>query len=188
MPRKPEGKELSKKMVLDEARKLFATEGYSNVSMRQLAKQMECSHGAIYYHYKNKAEVFYNLVIEDFSLLNHTIDAIIHTENNAWEKIEKLLLSFIRFGLTHQNHYAIMFLTKDKEIQHLLQNDSNKIYEKLINSLNELTESKLNPALIWSIFLSLHGFITFYINSDISYEDVEGLADFYVKNIMKTLV
>lgn len=184
-PRKSEGKELSKEMVLNEARKLFASVGYSKVSMRQLAKTLDCSHGAIYYHFKNKAEIFYSLVKTDFSLLNNKIDDIILTENNASQKIEKILLCFIEFGLTQQNHYAIMFLSKEKEIQHLLQLDSNKTYEKLISSLTDLTENKLNPASIWSIFLSLHGFITFYINTQLSYQDVKSLANFHVKNIMK---
>ncbi|MCO0600184.1 TetR/AcrR family transcriptional regulator, partial [Peribacillus butanolivorans] len=78
-PRKSEGKELSTEMVLNEARKLFASVGYSKVSMRQLAKTLDCSHGAIYYHFKNKAEIFYSLVKTDFSLLNNKIDDIILT-------------------------------------------------------------------------------------------------------------
>ncbi|MDM5293423.1 TetR/AcrR family transcriptional regulator [Peribacillus simplex] len=161
-PRKSAGKELSREMVLTEARNLFATLGYSNVSMRQLAKSLDCSHGAIYYHFKNKAEIYYSLVKTDFSVLNHLIDDIIMSENAPSQKIEKILLCFIEFGLTQQNHYSIMFLSKEKD--------------------------KLNPASIWSIFLSLHGFITFYINSELSYPDVKGLAYFHVKNIIKNIV
>ncbi|MDW7615948.1 TetR/AcrR family transcriptional regulator [Peribacillus simplex] len=187
-PRKSAGKELSREMVLTEARNLFATLGYSNVSMRQLAKSLDCSHGAIYYHFKNKAEIYYSLVKTDFSVLNHLIDDIFMSENDPSQKIEKILLCFIEFGLTQQNHYSIMFLSKEKEIQQLLQFDSNKTYEKLIQSLTELTDNKLNPASIWSIFLSLHGFITFYINSELSYPDVKGLAYFHVKNIINNIV
>jgi hypothetical protein len=102
--------------------------------------------------------------------------------------MEKILLCFLEFGLTQQNHYSIMFLSKEKEIQQLLQFDSNKTYEKLIQSLTDLTDNKLNPASIWSIFLSLHGFITFYINSELSYQDVKGLAYFHVKNITKNII
>ncbi|CEG34222.1 TetR/AcrR family transcriptional regulator [Peribacillus simplex] len=187
-PRKSAGQELSRDMVLNEARNLFAALGYSNVSMRQLAKSLDCSHGAIYYHFKNKAEIFYSLVKTDFSVLNSLIDDIILSENAPSVKIEKILLCFLEFGLTQQNHYSIMFLSKEKEIQQLLQFDSNKTYEKLIQSLTDLTDNKLNPASIWSIFLSLHGFITFYINSELSYQDVKGLAYFHVKNITKNII
>ncbi|WP_285765776.1 TetR/AcrR family transcriptional regulator [Peribacillus sp. SI8-4] len=186
-PRKSAGTDLSKEMVLKEARQLFAAFGYASVSMRQLAKALNCSHGALYYHFKNKAEIFYNLVKTDFSALNHLIDEILQSEYHPQQKLEKVLLCFIEFGLTQQNHYSIMFLSKEKEIQHLLQIDSTKTYEKLITSMAELTDDKLDPASIWSIFLSLHGFITFYINSELSYPDVQGLAHFHVKNIMKNI-
>ncbi|MGE6379614.1 TetR/AcrR family transcriptional regulator [Peribacillus muralis] len=187
-PRKSADKELSKEMILKEARHLFATVGYSSVSMRQLAKTLNCSHGAIYYHFKNKAEIFYSLVKSDFSALNLLIDEILLSDNLPQQKLEKVLLCFIEFGLTQQNHYSIMFLSKEKEIQHLLQIDSSKTYEKLIQSMAELTDHKLDPASIWSIFLSLHGFITFYINTDLSFQDVKGLAQFHVKNIMKNIL
>lgn len=114
-PRKSAGKELSREMVLTEARNLFATLGYSNVSMRQLAKSLDCSHGAIYYHFKNKAEIYYSLVKTDFSVLNHLIDDIIMSENDPSQKIEKILLCFIEFGLTQQNHYSIMFYPRKKK-------------------------------------------------------------------------
>lgn len=104
------------------------------------------------------------------------------------EKVENLLMCFIELRLTNQNNYELMFLTKDEEVQQLLQNDSNKTYDKLINSLAEVTNSKMNPSLIWSVFLSLHGFIIFYIHSDSSYEDVRKVAEFHVKTILKNIV
>ena len=82
-----------------------------------------------YYHFKNKAEIFYSLVKTDFSVLNSSIDDIILSENDPSVKMEKILLCFLEFGLTQQNHYSIMFLSKEKEIQQLLQFDSNKTYE-----------------------------------------------------------
>ncbi|MBR8644062.1 TetR/AcrR family transcriptional regulator [[Brevibacterium] frigoritolerans] len=47
-----------------------------------MAKSLDCSHGAIYYHFKNKAEIFYSLVKTDFSVLNSSIDDIILSEND----------------------------------------------------------------------------------------------------------
>lgn len=61
-PRKSGHPELTREMIMDAARDLFVQKGYQHVSMRQIAKELNYSHGAIYYHFKNKAELFYALV------------------------------------------------------------------------------------------------------------------------------
>lgn len=57
-PRKSAEQELSREMIMDRARELFVTKGYQHVSMRQVAKELNCSHGAIYYHLKIKQSYF----------------------------------------------------------------------------------------------------------------------------------
>src|SRR5690625_6951788 len=60
--------ELTREVIMGVARELLVEKGYANVSMRQIANKINCSHGAIYYHFKNKAELFYALVEDHFSI------------------------------------------------------------------------------------------------------------------------
>lgn len=79
-PRKSVDKELSREMILDVARILFVKDGYEHVSMRKIAKELGYSHGALYYHFKNKAELFYALVADGFLLLNQRLEEVMEKE------------------------------------------------------------------------------------------------------------
>src|SRR6478609_6565172 len=72
-PRKSVEKELTRDTILDTARSLFAQSGYQHVSMRKIAQELNYSHGALYYHFQNKAELFYAIISRDFSLLNELL-------------------------------------------------------------------------------------------------------------------
>ena len=111
-PRKAVQQELTRAMIMDAARDLFVKNGYQHVSMRQIAKVLGYSHGAIYYHFKNKAELFYALVEEHFHMLDQKLDQALNLNKNNAEKLKDVLLGFIEFGLTYQSHYEIMFLIK----------------------------------------------------------------------------
>src|SRR5690554_2594276 len=91
-------RELTREMIMDAARDLFAEKGYQQVSMRQIAKELGYSHGAIYYHFKNKAELFYALVKDHFLMLDQTITEIVDGEEANEEKLKQLFQGYIEFG------------------------------------------------------------------------------------------
>jgi AcrR family transcriptional regulator len=180
--------ELTKEIILDAARDLFVQKGYQHVSMRQLANVLGYSHGAIYYHFKNKAELFYTLVRQDFSLLDQKLEETMAEEAMAQQtKLENVLLGFIEFGLVNQSHYEIMFLVKDSEVKSYLAEGPNESYEKFAQAIFILTDRKTTPAVIWSMFLSLHGFVSHYCKSGQTFKDVESLAKAHVQFILKSV-
>ena len=52
---------------LEAARTAFVRDGFDSVSMRQLAAEVGYSHGSVYLHFKNKAQLFDCLVEESFT-------------------------------------------------------------------------------------------------------------------------
>lgn len=176
---------LTQKVIMDVARELFVKNGFQHVSMRQIAKELGCSHGALYYHFNNKAELFYALVKEHFLLLDQALDEILQKDINNIEKIEQSMLGFIEFGLTHQSHYEIMFMTKDEEVRNFINEQPILVYEKFANALFTLSNQKLQLKDIWSIFISLHGFVSHYLWHVVDYEDVKSAAMNHVKFLLK---
>lgn len=186
MARKVVQQELTRAMIMDAARDLFVKNGYRNVSMRQIAKQLNYSHGAIYYHFTSKAELFFALVEEHFYLLDEKLDKILATTNiTPKEKLERFLLGFIEFGLTNQSHYEIMFLIKDEEMLSYINEAPNKSYEKFAQCMTEFNQKSFTIQEIWSIFLALHGFIVHYIGHVTKFEDVEALAKAHIEFLLK---
>ncbi len=183
--RKSAQRDLTREMIMDAARDLFIVKGYQHVSMRQIAKELGYSHGAIYYHFTNKAELFYALVEEHFGMLEHKLIELAQATLAPREKLEAILLGYIEFGLNHQSHYEIMFLIKDEEVRDYLNQSPIETYELFAQTVHSLSEKQLSIQEIWSIFLSLHGFVTHYLRHVLQYEDVLDMAKAHVQFLLK---
>src|SRR5690625_1271385 len=180
--------ELTREKIMDVARELLVENGYANVSMRQIANEINCSHAAIYYYFKNKAELFYALVEDHFIMLTKKMDDILQEQKGNPEKLSNLFIGFIEFGLNYQSHYEIMFLIKDKEVLQFLNKSPMQTYENFAQAVAKLSTKPLTIQEIWSIFLSLHGFVSHYLRHVINFEEVKEMAMFHVEMLCKWTV
>jgi AcrR family transcriptional regulator len=193
LARKAVAQELSRERILDEARLLFAEHGYNTLTMRSIAKSMGYSHGALYYHFSEKAELFYALVTEDFKmLLQRQRDLLARTRMGGMGQLEQVMLEFIRFGLENPFHYEIMFLINDDELRQYSRTEQAQCLEMFATVVRSVisrhpgNEHKMY-SLPWSLFMSLHGFISYNIRYRQSYQDVKKLADQHVKYLLEGL-
>jgi AcrR family transcriptional regulator len=99
----------TREKILDAARELFVAEGYDGVSMRKIADKIEYSPTAIYVHFKDKDELFREVCHEDFRRLARTFVAIGQTPDPI-ERLRKIGLAYVEFGLKNPNHYRTMFM------------------------------------------------------------------------------
>ncbi|SER44009.1 transcriptional regulator, TetR family [Gracilibacillus ureilyticus] len=179
--------ELTRQMIIDVAHELFVEEGYQNVSMRKIARSLGYSHGAIYYHFKNKADLLTAMVDQDFAMINNEIDKLDHLNMKNEEKLRQLLLGYIQFGVNHKHHYEVMFMIRDKEVNSHTMESPNKSYYRFSKKVAELTNNQLPVTVIWSVFLMLHGFVAQYCRTDQSYENIRGLAETHVHLILRAI-
>lgn len=107
--REREREELRRK-ILERARELFASEGYAAVTMRKIAAGIEYSPTAIYLHFKDKEAVLRELCDADFGALAHRFAAIARIADPR-DRLVATGMAYAEFGLTHPNHYRLMFMT-----------------------------------------------------------------------------
>ncbi|WP_261178486.1 TetR/AcrR family transcriptional regulator [Anaerobacillus sp. CMMVII] len=157
--------------------------------MRMIAKQLGCSHGALYYHFKNKAELFYGVVEEDFTKLNKLVEEEVQSSEDDETKIFHIFLRFIEFGLNHQSQYEIMFMTRNSEVDSLNQQAAYQSYQKFAHCVQSLAPKKLSIKDIWAAFISLHGFVSYYRGYVGCFEEAklpaEGHVEFVLKGLLK---
>lgn len=96
--------------ILDAARELFLTYGYEGVTMRKVAQAIEYSPTAIYVHFADKEALFRELCVTDFRKLAHVFREIGAIADPA-ERLLKTGSAYAEFGVTHPNHYRVMFMT-----------------------------------------------------------------------------
>lgn len=184
---KSASQELTKEMIVQQARTLFVEKGFQDVSMRSIAKQVGCTHGALYYHFKNKIDLFDAIVEVDFSTLNELLeDTVQGSEENA-VKLKKVFLCFIEFGLNNQSQYEFMFVARYAEVDSLSQEAAFLSYQKFAESVQVLSNN--SPAIkdVWSAFLALHGFVVHHRGFVMNYQEAKVSAESHVNFILRGL-
>jgi AcrR family transcriptional regulator len=96
--------------ILDAARELFAREGYDAVTMRRIADAIEYSPTAIYLHFKDKETLIRELCEEDFASLAKAFQKIAK-EPDPLERLRKIGMAYVDFGIEKPNHYRLMFMS-----------------------------------------------------------------------------
>ncbi|WP_211748869.1 TetR/AcrR family transcriptional regulator [Paenibacillus sp. Marseille-Q4541] len=187
MARRAVEQELSRERILEAARHLFVTKGYRSISMRSIGQHLGYSHGSLYYHFKEKAELFYAIVVEDFNHLGQLLlQAMAKGSKDGLTKPEHVMMEFIRFGLQNPYQYEIMFMIRDEELLAYCRAEQNRCYELFatiiryhMNNKDYTDEERMQ--LPHSLFLSIHGFISYYIQDRLPFEEVRAEASSHVK-------
>ncbi len=98
-----------KTQIVDEATRLFSTEGYEGLTMKSLARACGVSEPALYRHFKSKEEI-YEAVLESIAdrLDNEDLFRQLETEDNL-----QTLLSTLA-------HHIIGFYTRNADLYRLL--------------------------------------------------------------------
>ncbi|KRE97125.1 TetR family transcriptional regulator [Paenibacillus sp. Soil766] len=193
MARKAVAQELSRERILTEARELFATFGYRALTMRSIAKAMGYSHGALYYHFNEKAELFYALIKDDFALLlQRQREMILREHGFSVNLLQKLMMEFVWFGLSNPNHYEMMFMISEPELQQYSRTEQAQCLDMFAIVIREVMVDQPGAesrkfTLPWNLFMSLHGFISYCIQFKLSYEDARKLADEHIRLICVSL-
>lgn len=194
MARRAVERELSRERILEAARHLFITKGYRAISMRSIGQHLGYSHGSLYYHFKEKAELFYAIVMKDFNDLSTLLHkAAARTPGEGMSRIEHLLLEFVRFGLDNPYQYEIMFLIRDEELQAYCRSEQSRCFEifsallrKHMLATDEYSEEERRN-LPLTLFLSTHGFISFYIQDRIGFEEIKPAAVTHIRALCRAL-
>ncbi|AZS16811.1 TetR/AcrR family transcriptional regulator [Paenibacillus motobuensis] len=193
MARRAVEQELSRERIMDAARHLFITKGYRGISMRSIGQHLGYSHGSLYYHFKEKAELFYAIVVQDFNHLTLLCEQVTkHPVVDGLTKTEELMLEFIKFGLDHPHQYEIMFMLRDEEILSYCRAEQSKCFDKFKTIVQRFLKEEQhplqqNPSFPLSMFLGIHGFISFYIQDRLTFDEIMPAAVGHVKMLSQSI-
>jgi AcrR family transcriptional regulator len=110
--RKDRERQEVRKLILDAAMKLFLEEGYKNVTLRKIAKQIEYSPGTIYLYFKDKDDILYTLqsiAFEKFHKAQNAVQSI----QDPIERLNAHGKAYIKFALENREYYDLMFIMSE---------------------------------------------------------------------------
>ncbi len=88
--RTDEDKKRKRKLILDNAMKLFVKRGFFKTTIDEIAKNSNLSKGLIYCYFKNKEEIFIAITEETMAFFNEEIEDFEKMNISALKKLEKL--------------------------------------------------------------------------------------------------
>ena len=104
-----------KQKILKTASKLFSEFGFLGVSMEDIAKKLGTSKAALYYHFKNKKELYLNVLENTFQNLKEKIARKIFLAKSQKEIVQKVIEAYLEFSLKEKNLIKSLSLKLSKE-------------------------------------------------------------------------
>lgn len=174
-----EDAELTRQQIIDAAREVFLARGVSRSTLEHIAAQANVTRGAVYWHFKNKTEIFHALRdqvflplidrMDDTLAIESDVDPLTQIENSLCDTIHEL-----NENTEMRQTYEIMMIKCEyvdefaTVLQQILNNCSN-ITEKMqlayerAQSLNMLVDSHTPRALALDTHLFFGGLLHMWV-------------------------
>lgn len=154
--------------ILEVSRSMLIEQGFSNLSMRKIAREVDVSATSIYLHFKNKDHLLLTLMEESVEELNDVILKVAQSDLDPIEKISLIARSYVRFGLSQPQIYEVIFMLRPEEMPRYPKEKFRKArmgYESLENVIREgiqanLIVEKKPLTAAYAIWAQLHGVIS----------------------------
>ena len=155
-----ERRDQRKQEILDAASALFSQKGYENVTLRAIAEKLGYAHAALYRYFPDKSSLLAEICHETFELLIAEIDSLQTPEKSPEQRLFDASRGFVRFGLTHPQHFRIVFFGPEnrggvrageyiEEIGRPLFERLVKIFIECSNATGLRTDNRVLDAHMW---------------------------------------
>jgi AcrR family transcriptional regulator len=107
--RKEKQKQEIRQLILEASMKLFVEEGFSHVSVRKIAEQIQYSPTTLYLYFKDKNEILFHCCESGFEKMleqNKSLSLI----GNPLERLHQMGVNYLNFGLSNPEYYDLMFI------------------------------------------------------------------------------
>jgi len=107
--RQQNARNVTRRAILDAALSLFVSDGYSQVSIRNIAAKVEYSPGAIYSYFASKEDIFFALAEEGLQFLRHHCASRADDEGPL-QHVRAALWRFYTFSKEQPEYFSLIFI------------------------------------------------------------------------------
>jgi len=81
--------------ILDAAQEAFVTHNYEDITLTAIASEANVTKGAIYHHFKNKEDLFFQMMLRHLDSLQHLLQQAVETKGSSRERLAQLTILFL---------------------------------------------------------------------------------------------
>jgi len=171
--------------ILNTAARLFVTDGYEGISMREIAEASQISKAGLYYHFKDKEDLFLAVLYDQLSSLKEVLTEISSITESTRDSIRKFIRSvFTQLPVGHRSIFRLAQLDLAKINQASRSEFNQRYYDIFLTPLAEIFAAgvssnqikAIDPHLgVWALLGLMYPF--FFTKFDNASEDVEKIID-----------
>src|SRR5690242_13205598 len=106
-----EDAEVTRQNLLSGALKVFSRQGYAAARLEDIAEEAGVTRGAIYWHFKNKADLYNTLVGETLSGIQSVVDRAVRQGGTFLEIQRRVMIYITTLPEVDEDYRAVMELT-----------------------------------------------------------------------------
>lgn len=137
MRKTKEDTEASRQNIIKAAKHIFSEKGYAATKLEDIGKSVGMTRGVIYWHFKNKAELFQYLVEDAIDSIDILVDEVLAEDLSIMERLRKLFLR------SQENHGVALLKSIGpeekvaKRFKKYVDDKGNKIITKINRAFDE---------------------------------------------------
>lgn len=174
-----------RRKIVDVAKDLFIQEGFEKTSIRHIAEKIEYSPATIYLYFKDKTEIFQEIMLEAFQLKLDIFNKVMKQK----DPVKRLYLlgdAYVHFAFKYPELYDLMFIIR-APMEHINTSKDwilgNEVFNCLYTTVEELISKgkiKFNDPYVGSLAMwsMVHGVASLKIRNRMMMfpdEHIEGL-------------
>lgn len=183
-----------KRSIIEAATKSFSAFGYKATTMDQVAKLANVGKGTIYTFFKNKEELFGEIISNLITEMKQVAEHAIRSDVSFFENVHRALYSILEFRKEHQLMIKLIQEERDmgtKEVQEVMQQVDVEIVSVIQSYLKIAIEkgeiSKCDPEITAFIMLRLYVSLIFDWEKNHKPLEKEKIAELFELYLLKGL-
>ncbi len=98
----------NRERILKTARQLLPRYGYNGISIRAIAEKAKLTTGAIYFHFRDKKDIYKTICFEAIDILIQSFSERMQSRKTPSQKLISTFDSYIDFFYNNRDHYNIL--------------------------------------------------------------------------------
>ena len=107
--------------IIEAAEKRFFEKGFDEVTMDDIAGNLELSKATLYLYFKNKQSLYFSVVIRGMVLLRDAFKKAIESETTGLKKVLAITHSFYEYMQSYSNYYRLNRSVRGERFTNMLK-------------------------------------------------------------------
>lgn len=102
--------------ILDEAARLFRTQGFQGTSVRDIVRAVDMLPGSLYYHFATKEDLLAAVYAEGVRRISARVRAAIDGKRSPWERLEAACIAHLEAVLEDDDYAQVVIRVRPSDV------------------------------------------------------------------------